>query len=147
MSEPQKEGLRYNEGKNQLELIPPEWIWALGMVLTRGAAKYEERNWEKGMKWSFVFGSMMRHMLKLACGEMYDPETGCHHAAHIAWNGLAYMSYHLRGVGTNDMGKERKDLVEQLRLLERVAVGPGPELKAVMEAKAGRLSQAPPTQT
>lgn len=91
-------GLRYNEGKCRVELIPPEWPWALGMVLTRGAIKYADRNWERGMSWSYMIGSILRHTFKFMCGERYDKESGNHHMAHAAWNCLALMSYDLRGL-------------------------------------------------
>lgn len=97
------EGLRFNQGKNRIELVPPEWFWALGDVTTRGAEKYSDRNWELGMKWSIVIGCMFRHALKFLTGEKYDPETGCHHLAMVAWNALALMSYDLRGVGEDDL--------------------------------------------
>jgi hypothetical protein len=102
-------GLRYDSGKNRLDLIPPEWDWALGLVLTKGAEKYAVRNWEKGMDWSKVLGPMRRHIDKFLTGEQYDigtpeePGTGCHHLAMVAWNALALMSYDIRGIGTNDI--------------------------------------------
>lgn len=116
-------GLRYNDGKVQLELIPPEWTWALGVVLTRGAIKYATRNWERGMKWSYCVGCIGRHLVKFLCGERYDLETGCHHLAHVAWNALALMSYDVRGVGENDLRG-----TGDLKWIEAVAVDPGPEL-------------------
>jgi dATP/dGTP diphosphohydrolase len=124
-------GLRFNTGKNQVELIPVEWIWALAMVLTRGAAKYAVRNWERGMKWSYPVGCAFRHMLKFLCGERYDKETGCHHLAMAAWNCLALMTYDIRGIGENDLGPA------QLDWLEAVAVEPGPELLEIMRKKIG----------
>lgn len=96
-------GLRKDDGKNMLDLIPLEWIWGLGEVLTQGAEKYAIRNWERGMKWSKMIGCGLRHVVKFACGERYDPESGCHHLLHAAWNFLALMSYDLRGVGENDL--------------------------------------------
>lgn len=122
-------GLRYNAGKVQLELIPMAWTWALGQVLTRGAAKYAERNWERGMKWGYPIGCAMRHMIKFAVGEKYDRETGCHHLAMAAWNMLALMTYDLRGIGTNDLG------MGSLAELEATAVEPGPEYAAMIAAK------------
>lgn len=122
-------GLRFNTGKNQIELMPPEWIWAVSMVLTRGAIKYAIRNWERGMKWSYLVGCAMRHLLKFVCGERYDPETGCHHLAMVAWNALALMTYDLRKIGEND-------LVGNLDWLAASAVAPGPELQAVIDRKA-----------
>jgi hypothetical protein len=96
-------GLRYDAGKNRLDLLPPEWVWALGTVLTKGALKYADHNWQRGMKWSKVLGPMLRHVYKFVAGERYDPETGCHHLAMVAWNALALMSYDIRGLGENDI--------------------------------------------
>jgi hypothetical protein len=115
-------GLRYNKGKNQIELMPPEWEWALGDVLTKGAAKYEERNWESGMSWSSMVGCAKRHLLKFQLGERYDGDelnieagtTGCHHLAMAAWNLLALMSYDLRKIGTNDMPVLQLDLFDDV---------------------------------
>lgn len=122
-------GLRHNAGKVQLELIPMAWTWALGQVLTRGAYKYAARNWERGMAWSYPIGCAMRHMIKFACGQRYDPETGCHHLAMAAWNMLALMTYDLRAIGNNDLG------AGSLAELEATAVEPGPELAATIKAK------------
>jgi Domain of unknown function (DUF5664) len=103
-------GLRYDGDKNRLDLLPPEWIWALGLVTTKGSIKYAERNWEKGMKWSKMIGPLMRHVIKFMVGEKYDPETGCHHLAMAAWNCLALMSYDLRGLGEDDLGGRKNHL-------------------------------------
>lgn len=96
-------GLRYDTGKNRLDLIPPEWTWALGQILTKGAQKYAARNWEKGMDWSRIIGPLKRHLEKFQAGEQYDQETGCHHMAMVAWNALALMTYDIREIGSNDL--------------------------------------------
>lgn len=96
-------GLRKDDGKNKLELIPPEWIWGLGQVLTQGAEKYLMRNWERGMSWGKMVGCGLRHVFKFVCGERYDRESGCHHLLHASWNFLSLMSYDLRGIGDNDL--------------------------------------------
>jgi hypothetical protein len=103
MEETPAGGLRFDTGKNRLDLIPPEWEWALGQVMTKGAEKYAPRNWEKGMDWSKVVGPMRRHIVKFLAGERYDAEIGCHHLAMVAWNALALMSYDIRGIGINDV--------------------------------------------
>jgi hypothetical protein len=122
-------GLRHNAGKVQLELIPAGWTWALGLVLTRGAAKYAERNWERGMRWAYPVGCAMRHITKFICGERYDKETGCHHLAMAAWNCLALMTYDIRKIGQNDLG------VGSLEELDACAVAPGAELQALLDKK------------
>jgi hypothetical protein len=96
-------GLRYDDGKIRYDLIPPEWEHALAEVMTAGAKKYAARNWERGMAWSKCVGCARRHLWKWLRGESYDPETGCHHLAHVAWNVLALMSYQLRTIGENDL--------------------------------------------
>lgn len=104
-------GLRYNAEKNRLELLPPEWLWALGDVTTQGSKKYEPRNWERGMAWSIMVGCALRHLMRFCMGQRYDPETGCHELAMVAWNALALMSYDLRKIGTNDLPKTNVTLL------------------------------------
>lgn len=112
-------GLRYNAGKTLMELIPPEWEYALADVTTQGSKKYEKRNWERGMDWSIMVGCMKRHLTKFLVGERYDGDefdkeagtTGCHHLAMVAWNALALMSYDLRDVGNNDLPELPKELL------------------------------------
>jgi hypothetical protein len=110
-------GLRFDEGKNRLDLLPPEWTWALGLVMTKGAVKYDARNWEKGMPWSKVMGPLKRHLTKFEAGETYDDETGCHHLAMVAWNALALLSYDIRELGTDDLGLT--DIQDFDRLLQQ----------------------------
>ncbi len=40
----QNNGIRHDEEKPRLDLIPPEVIFALGNVLKEGAKKYDTRN-------------------------------------------------------------------------------------------------------
>ena len=103
-------GLRYDAGKNRLDLLPPEWEWELGKVLTAGANKYADRNWELGMQWSKVVGPLRRHLNRFLRGEQLDEETGCHHLAHVAWNALALLSYDLRHLGEDNLN--RRDYLE-----------------------------------
>lgn len=95
-------GLRHDQGKLRLDLIPAEWELELGNVTTKGSLKYAPRNWERGMAWMKMIGCAKRHILKFLLGEHYDPETGCHHLALAAWNLLALMSYDMRRLGTDD---------------------------------------------
>lgn len=106
-------GLRYDSGKNRLDLIPAEWEWELGRVLTKGAEKYHDRNWELGMDWSKVVGPLRRHLNAFLRGEQLDKETGCHHLAHVGWNALALLSYDLRGIGTDNLNRRDFTQVSQ----------------------------------
>lgn len=86
-------GKTYDAGKLRFDLIPPEWETALAQVMTAGAQKYADRNWEKGLSWSRRYGSLRRHTNAFWAGEDFDPETGLPHLAHIAWNALALLTF------------------------------------------------------
>lgn len=96
-------GVRFDSGKLRYDLLPPDGMDALVDVYTQGAKKYADRNWEKGMNWSRIIGSLLRHTFKFMSGETHDKETGCHHMAMAAWNALALCVYDTRKVGTNDL--------------------------------------------
>ena len=71
--------MKHIDGKNRLDLVPPEMIEALGEVLTYGASKYEERNWEKGIMFSKSYGAALRHLMFWAKGVDIDGESGLYH--------------------------------------------------------------------
>jgi len=98
----QEPGLRYDGGKPRYDLIPIDGLIALTDVYTKGAEKYADRNWEKGMSWSRVYRCILSHTFKFMMGESYDEETGCHHMAMAAWNCLALCVYDLRKIEPDD---------------------------------------------
>lgn len=95
-------GLRFNTGKDRWDLLPMDATEQVVKVMTRGAEKYAERNWERGMKWSICQGSLMRHLARAAMGERLDPESGLSHMAHVACNAMFLLAYELRGLGKLD---------------------------------------------
>lgn len=80
------EGIKFDGMKPRYDLIPPSILHAIAMVLTYGADKYEDRNWEKGIKYGRVFGAMSRHMWAWFRGENIDPESNLPHLWHVACN-------------------------------------------------------------
>ena len=87
-------GLRFNQGKKRFDLVHPWAHEQMVKVLTKGAEKYCDRNWERGMAWSNVIASLKRHLNAIESGEDYDPETGELHAAHIACNAHFLTAYY-----------------------------------------------------
>lgn len=85
--------LRYDDGKSRVDLIDPNFILALGDHYQRGAKKYAERNWEKGMLFSRCYASAQRHLLAFWSGEDTDAETGTLHVVAVAWNMAAIHHY------------------------------------------------------
>ena len=78
------EAMKYDGEKVRLDLLPADPIIDIGKVLTYGAKKYSERNWERGLAWSRCYGAALRHLLAWHKGETADPETGLNHLAHAA---------------------------------------------------------------
>ena len=87
-------GLRYNEGKNRLDLIPVRAVEEIGKVFTFGSKKYEPRNWERGMEWSKVLASLKRHIAAFESGEDFDKESGLYHLAHAGCNVMFLLEYY-----------------------------------------------------
>lgn len=94
VEEDKDQGLRFNKGKARYDLIPAFAQEQYAKVLTKGAEKYAERNWEKGMKWSKVLASLERHLAEIKKGEDFDQETGLLHAAHIMCNAAFLTEYY-----------------------------------------------------
>ena len=86
-------GLRHNKGKLRLDLVPVRPMEAVAGVLTQGAEKYAERNWELGMQWSKTLASLKRHIAAWEKGEDFDPESGQPHMAHVATNAFFLLEY------------------------------------------------------
>jgi hypothetical protein len=104
---PTDEGRKDDQGKPRMDLVPPEVISAVAHVLTFGAEKYGQRNWEQGMAWGRPYAALMRHMLSWWEGENTDPETGMSHLWHAACCIAFLTAFEQRGVGTDDRPKTK----------------------------------------
>ena len=65
-------GLRYDKGKIRYDLLEPFAMQELAKVFTRGALKYEDNNWLKGMKWSKMRASLGRHLAAYDAKQDFD---------------------------------------------------------------------------
>lgn len=65
----------------RFDLIPPVALEALAVHYGKGAAKYEDRNWEKGYDWSLSFAALQRHLWAFWGGDEEDEEGNLHLAA------------------------------------------------------------------
>jgi hypothetical protein len=107
-SAPLTEGIKHDQGKVRIELFPGDVLRAISVILTFGAVKYTDRNWEKGMAWSRVFGALQRHLWDWYQGEACDPETGKSHLWHAGCCLVFLIAYEIRGVGTDDRPKGKQ---------------------------------------
>lgn len=77
----------------RFDLIPPKPMWQVAEHFGKGAGKYQDRNWEKGYKWSLSFGAMMRHAWAFWNGEDMDAESDSPHLAAVVFHALALMEF------------------------------------------------------
>jgi hypothetical protein len=95
-------GKKFDAGKTRLELLPWVALEEVGKVVTFGAKKYGDANWKKGMEWSRLMGSSLRHFSLFAQGKDIDDESGLPHLAHLACNALFLLYYWKERRGKDD---------------------------------------------
>ena len=78
-------------GKGRFDLLSPFFLRSLSQHAEAGAAKYSERNWEKGYSLGLCLDSALRHLNDLQTGD--DSED---HAVAAAWNLMAFI--HIRAL-------------------------------------------------
>lgn len=91
------QGRKDDAKKNRLDLIEPEFIEAVGEVLTYGAEKYEPNNWQKVEDAeNRYYAAALRHLMAYRKGEKVDPESGISHLKHVATN-IMFLLHFERG--------------------------------------------------
>lgn len=100
--------MKFDSGKPRVSLIPSIAIEKEGAVLGFGEQKYASHNWRKGMKWSKLLDSAMRHIMALKEGEDLDPESGLPHWAHVRCNMGFLGEYMEYGLGEDDRFIQKK---------------------------------------
>lgn len=75
-------GVKFDQGKPPIHLIPSFPLICVAKVLEYGAVKYDEHNWRKGMAWTRPYSAAQRHLLAWNDGEDLDPETRLNHIDH-----------------------------------------------------------------
>jgi hypothetical protein len=88
---------KHLDGKLRTDLVTPEMIEALARVLTYGADKYEDRNWEKGIPYMTSVGAAMRHLLAFQKGIDTDEESGLYHIDQAFLNLGMVVTFNQRG--------------------------------------------------
>jgi hypothetical protein len=86
-------GVKYDTGKPRFDLIPTRPMVQLAEIYAYGAAKYADRNWEKGMEFSRVYAAAQRHLHAYWSGQDLDEESALPHLAHAAFGLLALLEF------------------------------------------------------
>ena len=77
-----KKASKHDSDKVRFELLDSYALEEIAKVFTFGARKYSDHNWRGGLKYSRLFGALMRHCWAWFRGEDKDFETGISHLAH-----------------------------------------------------------------
>ena len=90
-------GTKFDTEKPRYELMSPFAMENLARVLTNGAKKYGDRNWEDGIKFSRIIGACERHIAAIKRGEDFDigPKgDGELHSAHLLCEAMFLTEYY-----------------------------------------------------
>lgn len=78
-----QKGIKHDEDKAPLDLIPPEAIEDEAKVWGFGAKKYGRYNFRNGIAYTRLIAAALRHLFALLKGEDNDPESGLPHESHV----------------------------------------------------------------
>lgn len=91
------------DGKPRFDLIPIKPLTRVANHYGKGAKKYDEWNWKKGIPMSRCYASMLRHIYQFAAGE-----TDEDHLAAVVFNAFCLMDY-------QESGRTDLDDLQQVR--------------------------------
>jgi hypothetical protein len=76
---------KHDFDKARMELLPLEAVSLIAEIMTYGADKYGDNNWQSLPNGTQRYlGAALRHLAKYQDGEVYDRESGLPHMAHAA---------------------------------------------------------------
>jgi hypothetical protein len=88
-------GVKADNGKPQISLIPTEAILEMATAFAYGANKYSADNFKHGIKYRRLLDAALRHILAISAGEDLDSESGNSHLGH-ALASLAMLAYMMK---------------------------------------------------
>jgi len=77
-------GLKYDQNKLRTDLLSVSAMKGTAKILTLGAQKYAERNWEAGMEFSRIYRACLSHLIDWWEGEDNDKDSKESHLDHAA---------------------------------------------------------------
>lgn len=101
-------GVKHDESKRRMDLIPTSLGSAVARVLEFGANKYGDNNWRKGLKWGRVYAALQRHLADFWSGNDLDSESGLPHLYHAACNIAFLIEFYEKRKDLDDRYKEEK---------------------------------------
>lgn len=100
-------GGRFDGGKAPVHMVDPILVTEVAKVLHWAATRkspppYPADNWRKGMAWTRVVSSALRHAFDILRGEDFDAESGLPHWAHLGCNVMFGLRYLADKIGVDD---------------------------------------------
>lgn len=87
------------DNKVMMDLLPWAELEEIGKVYTAGAKKYGPNRWQNLPNgYERYKGAMLRHLTEVEKGDIFDNDTGCMHAAQVAWNAIAMLHFKMKEV-------------------------------------------------
>lgn len=104
--------MKYDGGKPNLALIPPETINEVAEIFTFGAEKYGMNNWREdgnNTSWARTYSSIQRHLNSFWSGEDLDPESNKRHLAHACTQIMILMVHSEKHPECDDRWKDKNE--------------------------------------
>jgi hypothetical protein len=98
-------GVKHDNGKPMMSLLPPEALEEIAKVFTFGSKKYNAHNWRGGFNYSRVLDAVMRHINAFNAGQDNDIETGLSHLAHASCGLMFLITFVKTQTGLDDRYK------------------------------------------
>ena len=69
-------GIKHDAEKLRVDLLPVDVLKGVAGILTHGAEKYGDRNWEEGIAYSRLYRAALGHLLDFWDGKNVDDDSG-----------------------------------------------------------------------
>jgi hypothetical protein len=102
----EKTGGQKGQKLARMDLVPVQPLWELAEHYGKGAKKYSDNNWRKGVAWSLNYSAALRHLALFWKGEDIDPETLSQHVIAAAWHCFALAEYSRTHPELDDRSKQ-----------------------------------------
>lgn len=99
---PHDQGIKYDQGKPRLSMVPTELLVGAARALEFGATKYDKDNYKLGMDWTKVLDSLERHTRAFIDKKDHDEESKLCHLYHAAACVGILLYYYENKVGNDD---------------------------------------------
>lgn len=103
-----KQGVKHDQSKPDLSLLPREFLVEVARAFEHGEKKYGRYNYRNGMDWHRILAAALRHLVAWNEGENLDPESGNNHLGHAGACIAMLLVYQSRSLGKDTRHEDDK---------------------------------------